>query len=139
MNFNLRRTLAIIKKEFAQIKRDKKTIAIIIMMPIMQLLLFGYAISTSVDHIPTVVLNNDIGQESRELLERFTNSQYFDVDAYVTSIKEVEKYIDHGHGKVGIVIPPGYSDDLRRGETAFIQLIVDGSDPTTAHTILSAA
>lgn len=60
MNFNLRRTLAIIKKEFAQIKRDKKTIAIIIMMPIMQLLLFGYAISTSVDHIPTVVLNNDI-------------------------------------------------------------------------------
>lgn len=139
MKFNLRRTLAIIKKEFAQIKRDKKTIAIIIMMPIMQLLLFGYAVSTSVDHIPTVVLNNDIGQESRTLLDRFTNSQYFDLDAYVTSINDVEKYIDYGDAKAGIVIPPGYSDDIRRGETAQIQLIVDGSDPTTAQTILSSA
>ena len=77
---NYKRILSIIRKEFFQIKRDKRTIAIIIMMPIMELLLFGYAASTSVDHIPTVVYNNDIGIESRELLDSFVNSQYFDLD-----------------------------------------------------------
>ena len=73
MTFNIKRILAIIKKEFAQIRRDKRTIAIIILMPIMELLLFGYAASTSVDHIPTVILNNDIGIESRELMDNLTS------------------------------------------------------------------
>ncbi len=136
---NYKRVLSIIRKEFFQIKRDKRTIAIIIMMPIMELLLFGYAASTNVDHIPTIVYNNDIGIESRELLDSFVNSQYFDLDYNAESIKDVQNYIDNGHAKAGIVIPSGYSDDLKNGRTAHIQLIVDGSDPTTAQTILSSA
>lgn len=136
---NYKRVFSIIRKEFFQIKRDKRTIAIIILMPIMELLLFGYAASTSVDHIPTVVYNNDIGIESRELLDGFLNSQYFDLNYYVQSIQEVEDHIDNGYAKAGIVIPPGYSDDIKNGKTAQIQLIVDGSDPTTAQTILSSA
>jgi len=139
MNFNIKRVLAIIKKEFSQIKRDKRTIAIIIMMPIMELLLFGYAASTSVDHIPTAVLNNDIGMESGELLEGFANSQYFDLDYHVKSMSDIEEYIDHGYAKAGVVIPPNYSEDIKNGKTAQIQLIVDGTDPTTAQTILSSA
>ncbi|WP_326907377.1 ABC transporter permease [Sedimentibacter sp. MB31-C6] len=139
MNVNIKRVLAIIKKEFSQIKRDKRTIAIIIMMPIMELLLFGYAASTSVDHIPTVVLNNDIGIESRELLDGFTNSQYFDLDYHVNSMKDVEEYLDNGYAKAGIVIPSEFSKDIKKGKTAQIQLIVDGTDPTTAQTILSSA
>lgn len=139
MNFNIKRVLAIIKKEFSQIKRDKRTIAIIIMMPIMELLLFGYAASTSVDHIPTAVLNNDIGHESRELLEGLTNSQYFDLDYYAESMGDVKYYIDNGYVKAGIVIPPEFSEDIKSGKTAQIQLIVDGTDPTTAQTILSSA
>jgi ABC-2 type transport system permease protein len=136
---NYKRILSIIRKEFFQIKRDKRTIAIIIMMPIMELLLFGYAASTSVDHIPTVVYNNDIGIESRELLDCFANSQYFDLDYQAENISDVHTYIDNGYAKAGIIIPDGYSDDLKNGKTAQIQLIVDGSDPTTAQTILSSA
>lgn len=139
MKFNIKRTIAIIKKEFYQIKRDKRTIAIILLMPIMELLLFGYAASTSVDHISTVVYNNDIGTESRELLDNFTNSQYFNMNYMAHSMSDVQKYIDDGYAKAGIVIPPEYSKNIKSGKTAQIQLIVDGSDPTTAQTILSSA
>lgn len=139
MNFNMKRIKAIIKKEFAQIKRDKRTIAIIIMMPIMELLLFGYAASTSVDHIPTAILNNDMGSESRELLESFTNSQYFDLDYYAESMDDIEICIDKGYAKAGVIIPPDFSKDIKNGKTAQIQLIIDGTDPTTAQTILSSA
>lgn len=139
MKFNIKRTIAVIKKEFYQIKRDKRTIAIILLMPIMELLLFGYAASTSVDHISTVVYNNDIGAESRELLDNFTNSQYFNMNYMAHSMSDVQKYIDDGYAKAGIVIPPEYSKNIKSGKTAQIQLIVDGSDPTTAQTILSSA
>ena len=139
MKFNIKRVIAVIKKEFYQIKRDKRTIAIILLMPVMELLLFGYAASTSVDHIPTVVFNNDVGIESRELLEGFTNSQYFDLDYYVNSMDQMQEYIDNGNAKAGLVIPPEYSQSISSGETVQIQLIVDGSDPTTAQTILSSA
>jgi len=139
MDFNIKRILAIIKKEFSQIKRDKRTIAIIIMLPIMELLLFGYAASTSVDHIPTAVLNNDIGSESRALLDNLSNSQYFDLNYHVTSMEDIKKYIDYGYAKAGFVIPQDFSEDIEKGKTAQIQLIVDGTDPTTAQTILSSA
>lgn len=139
MNFNMNRIKAIIKKEFSQIKRDKRTIAIIIMMPIMELLLFGYAASTSVDHIPTAVLDYDMGRESRELVQKLVNSQYFDMDYYAESMDDIEYYIDNGYAKAGIVIPPDFSADLKSGKSAQLQLIVDGTDPTTAQTILSSA
>lgn len=139
MKFNIKRVMAVIKKEFYQIKRDKRTIAIILLMPIMELLLFGYAASTSVDHITTVVFNNDIGTESRTLLDGFTNSQYFDISYMAYSMSDVQEYIDDGHAKAGIIIPPEYSENIKSGKTAQIQLIVDGSDPTTAQTILSSA
>nr|WP_300091585.1 ABC transporter permease [Sedimentibacter sp.] len=135
----MKRIKAIIKKEFSQIKRDKRTIAIIIMMPIMELLLFGYAASTSVDHIPTAVLDKDMGRESRELVDKLTNSQYFDMDYYADNMDDIEYYIDNGYAKAGIVIPPDFSASLKSGKTAQIQLIVDGTDPTTAQTILSSA
>ena len=139
LNFSFKRVLSIIKKEFLEIKRDKKTLAIIILMPIMELLLFGYAASTSVDHIPTVVFNSDMGSGSRELLDCFSNSQYFDLDYNANSLKEVQEYIDGGDAKAGIIIPSGYSKNMRIGKTSQIQLIVDGSDPTIAQTILNSA
>lgn len=139
MKLNIKRIFAVIRKEFIQIRRDKRTIAIILLMPIMELLLFGYAASTSVDHISTAVFNNDIGVESRQLLDNFTNSQYFDMNYSAFSMDELQKYIDNGDAKAGIVIPPDYSESIKKGATAQIQLIVDGSDPTTAQTILSSA
>ena len=139
MKLNFKRIAAIIRKEFYQIKRDKRTIAIILMMPIMQLFLFGYAASTTVDHVPTVVLNNDIGMESSLLLDGFTNSQYFDLTYSVSSLDEMQEYIDVGDARAGIVIPAEYSEDIRSGKTAQIQVMVDGSDPTTAQAVLSGA
>lgn len=139
MDFNFKRVMAIIRKEFFQIKRDRRTIAIIIMMPVMELLLFGYAASTSVDHIPTVVYNNDIGAESRILLNSLRDSQYFDLKYQATDMQDIQKYIDNGDAKAGVVIPVEYTKDIKSGRTAQIQLIVDGTDPTTASTILSSA
>ena len=139
MNFNIKRVIAVIRKEFFQIRRDKRTIAIILLMPIMQLFMFGYVASTSVDHISTVVFNNDIGTESRDLLYSFTNSQYFDINYSASSMDEVRMYVDDGYAKAGIIIPPEYSKNIKSGKTAQIQLIIDGSDPTTAQTILSSA
>jgi ABC-2 type transport system permease protein len=139
MKLNIKRVIAIIRKEFYQIKRDKRTIAIILLMPIMELLLFGYAASTSVDHISTVVFNNDIGIDSHELLDSFTNSQYFDINYIAYSMSDVQEYIDDGYAKAGIIIPPEYSANIKSGKTTQIQLLVDGSDPTTAQTILQSA
>ena len=139
MKLNFKRIAAIIRKEFYQIKRDKRTIAIILMMPIMLLFLFGYAASSTVDHVPTVVLNNDIGMESSLLLDGFTNSQYFDLTYSVSSLDEMQEYIDVGDARAGIVIPAEYSEDIRSGKTAQIQVMVDGSDPTTAQAVLSGA
>lgn len=139
MTFNFKRILAIIRKEFSQIKRDKRTIAIIIMMPIMELLLFGYAASTSVDHIPTVVLNHDIGAESQALLEDLSNSQYFDFTYYAEDMADLQAQVDEGRARAGFVIPAEYSREIQSGKTAQVQLIVDGTDPTTAQTILSSA
>lgn len=139
MKLNFKRIAAIIRKEFYQIKRDKRTITIILMMPIMQLFLFGYAASTTVDHVPTVVLNNDIGMESSLLLDGFKNSQYFDLNYSVSSLEEMQEYIDVGDARAGIVIPAEYSRDIRSGTTTQIQVIVDGSDPTTAQAVLSGA
>lgn len=139
MNFNIKRVIAVIRKEFFQIRRDKRTIAIILLMPIMQLFMFGYVASTSVDHISTVVFNNDIGTESRDLLYSFTNSQYFDINYSASSMDDVRMYVDDGYAKAGIIIPPEYSKNIKSGKTAQIQLIIDGSDPTTAQTILSSA
>lgn len=139
MKFNFKRAMAVTKKEFFQIKRDKRTIGIILLMPIMQLLLFGYAASTNVDHIPTVVYNNDIGVESRELMDSFTNSQYFDFNYFATSMDDIQYYIDNGYAKAGLIIPPNYSEDIKSGKTTQIQLLIDGTDPTTAQTILQSA
>lgn len=139
MTFNFKRILAIIRKEFAQIKRDKRTIAIIIMMPVMELLLFGYAASTSVDHIPAVILNYDIGAESTQLLDDLTNSQYFDFTYAARNMEELRQEIDDGNAKAGFVIPADFSREIKGGGTAQVQLIVDGTDPTTAQTILSSA
>jgi ABC-2 type transport system permease protein len=139
VKLNFKRILAIIRKEFIQIMRDKRTIAIIILMPVLELLLFGYAASVNVDHVPTAVLNYDIGAESRDLLDGFTNSQYFDIKNTVENQKEMKESIDTGKTQAGIVIPAEYSEYIKSGRTAQIQVIVDGTDPSTAKAILSGA
>ncbi|HHT01458.1 MAG TPA: ABC transporter permease [Firmicutes bacterium] len=124
-------------KEVRQIVRDKATLAIIFVMPIMMLFIFGYAVSTDVDQIPTVVFNQDPGPSSRYLLERFSNSGYFRLEGSAGSLAEVRSLIDSGKMRAALVIPPDYANLLQAGD-AQVQLLIDGSDPLLARSALSA-
>ncbi|HEY6103371.1 MAG TPA: ABC transporter permease [bacterium] len=134
-----RRLGAIIVKEFVQLVRDRRTLLMALLMPVIQLLLFGYAITTDVEHLPTIVLDQSRSQESRALLQRFVNSRYFDIRKTAVNEAEIEREIDHGSSRVGIIIPPDFDDLLLAGRTAQIQVIVDASDPLIARSALSTA
>jgi ABC-2 type transport system permease protein len=130
---------AIVRKEFIQIRRDRRTLAIVLVLPVMQLLLLGYAINTVVDHLPTIVLDESRDADSRALVSALGNSGYFDVVAYAHDRREVIAAVDAGRAKVGLLIPPDYGDQVLRGRVGLTQLLVDGSDPNIAQTALFAA
>lgn len=133
----LKRLLTITKKEFIHIKRDKASLIMALVAPVMMLLIFGFAVNTDVNHVKLVVCDQSKTPESRELIEKFNNSYYFKTFEMVDSADKVEEYIDIGRVKVGLVIPTDYSRDLKRNRTAEVQILVDGSDPTIARTAMS--
>ncbi len=133
------RVWSVVIKEFIQIRRDPRTLAIVLALPVMQLILFGYAINTTVDHIATVVLDQARDAQSRRFLASFFNTGYFDMTAQVGSLNEVRQTIDAGSARVGIILPPTFSHDLLAGRSPQAQLLVDGSDPNTAQTALLVA
>src|SRR5436190_2140033 len=102
--------MAILLKEFAHIRRDRGTIYFTFLIPALQLTIYGYAINVTISHIPTVVLDLDRRQESRALIEAMVNTQTFDVTERVLSIEELRRAITAGRAKVGVIIPPGYSE-----------------------------
>ena len=133
------RIRSIVFKEFIQIGRDPRTLAIVLVMPLMQLILFGYAINTTVDHIATIVLDQSRDAQSRGFLNSFFNTGYFDLAGQAGSLEQVRQAIDAGRARVGIVLPPDFSRDLVAGRAAKAQVLVDGSDPNTAQTALLVA
>lgn len=135
----MNRLLAILKKEFLQMFRDRLTIGMIFALPLVQLLLFGYAIQTDVRHIPTVVFDQSLTVDSRDLLESFKASGYFDITETAVSYKEVTQMIDSGKAKVGIIFPPDFSESLKRGEPAGVQVLVDASDSMVSNSAISIA
>lgn len=135
----LSRVSSIVRKEFIHVLRDPRTLAIVLAMPAMQLLLFGYAINTVVDHLPAVVLDEASDARSRAFVAAFGNSGYFDLRGTATSREEVRKAVDAGYAKVGLVIPADFGHQVLRREPALAQLVVDGSDPNVAQTALFAA
>ena len=130
------RVWSIVIKEFIQIRRDRRTLAIVLALPVMQLILFGYAINTTVDHIATAVFDQSRDAQSRGFLAAFFNTGYFDLVQEAESLDEVRQSIDAGTARVGIVVPPTFSRDLVAGRQAQAQLLVDGSDPNTAQTAI---
>jgi ABC-2 type transport system permease protein len=133
------RLISIIRKEFTQIWRDPRTLALIVVMPIMQLLLMGYAATTNVRNVPMAVFDQDRSRESRELLEAFMAADYFVIADYTTGLEQLLEQIHDGSARVGLIIPPDYGATLSGKETAEIALVLDGSDPTSASSSLSAA
>ncbi len=137
MNFS--RLHAIIQKEFRQMRRDRLTFAMILGIPLMQLLVFGYAINLDVRNIRAVVYDRSNSQESRRMIDRFVNTDNFAISRYVHSYREMEESIDDGSAHVGIVIPRDFDRKLYRAEPANIQIIVDGTNPTIAGSAVNAA
>jgi ABC-2 type transport system permease protein len=127
----------ILVKEFIQIFRDPRMKAIIFIMPMIQVMVFGYAVSTDVTNIPTAVYDLDNTQASRDLIREFTASNYFRVKKYISHDKEQKRLIDESRVNAVLRINRGFARDLNAHRSAQIQLIVDGTDSNTAAVILS--
>jgi ABC-2 type transport system permease protein len=119
-------------KEFIQVFRDKRTRFMLIGPPIIQMLVFGYAATYEIHHVPAVVLDLDHSQESRELVSRFTSSPYFDVQRQLTDSRQIRDLIDKGDATIGLEIDAGFAQKLRKGQTAPLQVIVDATNSNTA-------
>jgi ABC-2 type transport system permease protein len=132
------RLLSIIRKEFIQIFRDKRTLALILVIPIMQLFLLGYAATSDVRNVPLAVFNQSYSAESRALLEAYRASDYFEIAYSAASESEIQTLIETGQANAALIIPPDYASRLAEG-SAQVMFILDGSDPTVASTALSAA
>lgn len=129
---------AVLQKEIIHIRRDPAT-RFIFAIPLIELLIFGYAIDMDVKDIPTVVFDLDQQEESRELVKEFESTRYFHVTSQVYSDRELERAIVSGRAKVGIKIPPDYSKELVNGRQARVQVLIDGSDSTTGLRLLQAS
>ena len=132
------RLISIIRKEFIQILRDPRTLAMIIVIPIMQLFLLGYSATNDVRNVPLAVLDQSKSTESRALLDAYKAADYFKIAYTVQSEAEIETLIESGDARAAVIIPPDYAQRLNNGD-AQVAFVLDGSDPTTAATALSAA
>ena len=132
------RLISIIRKEFIQIFRDVRTLVMILIIPIMQLFLLGYSATSDVRNIPLAVLDQSRSHESRALLDSYRAADYFRIAYMVTSEAEIEALISAGEARAAVIIPPDYAQRLNEGQ-AHVAFILDGSDPTSASTALSAA
>ena len=132
------RLMSIIRKEFIQIFRDVRTLVMILVIPIMQLFLLGYSANSDVRNIPLAVLDQSRSPESRALLDAYRAADYFRIAFDVQSEAEIETLIEEGKARAAVIIPPDYAQRLADGN-AQVAFILDGSDPTSASTALSAA
>lgn len=134
----LRRTWAITQKEFVTTLRDRGTLFIILFIPLIQLVLFAYAIRTDVKHIPMVVADQSLDHASRAYIEDLVQSGYFDIVETVPDQAHVIQKIDQGKAKLGIVIPAMFSESVDEHD-ASVLFVVDGSDPFTTQSAYNAA
>ena len=130
---------AMLRKEFIQMRRDRANLAMMIGIPAIQLALFGYAIQTEVRHLPTVVLDESASPESRGLVQAMINTGNFDLAGTVKDRNELAAVIGRGDARAGIVIPPEFQRDLKRGRPARAQVIVDAADPLASSAAISGA
>jgi ABC-2 type transport system permease protein len=135
----MNRLLAIAWKELVQLRRDRLTFGMMVGLPVMQLLLFGYAINTDVRHMPTLIYDQDQSAESRDLTQRMVVTGFYDVVGYVHNYDEIIFALRRGSAKVALVVPADFGRDIRGGRPARAQLVVDGSDPQTVASAINTA
>jgi ABC-2 type transport system permease protein len=135
----LTRLFAIAWKELLQLARDRLTVAMMVALPIVQLLLFGYAIETDVRHVPTVVYDQDHTARSRDFARSLEATGFYDLVGDVHGYDEIGRALRSGRAKVALVVPAGYASDVVRGRMAHLELVVDGSDPQTVASATNTA
>jgi ABC-2 type transport system permease protein len=136
---SLSRLLALIRKEFLQIRRDPRTLVLVLVIPIMQMFLMGYSATNDIRNVPLALLDYDRSPQSRALLDAYRAADYFHVTAEANSEAELRAMIDEGAVRAGVIVPADYGKQIAGGGSAQILFILDGSDPTVASTALSAA
>jgi ABC-2 type transport system permease protein len=130
------RTWAIARKEFLHIFRDARSLALVILMPAILMLLFGYAVTLDVKKVSMAVLDRDRSQESLSFIQRFSASPYFNLRVFARDEREIKRLIDQGEVKMGLVLPWNFSRTIKAGRKAPVQVILDGTDSNTANIVL---
>ena len=135
----MRSIWAIAYKEFIHVLRDRRTLSLLIIMPMMQLMIYGYGINTDVKHLPTYVYDQDRSYLSRRLISAFTQSDYFTVKKQASSLQQVYAALDKGLAQSVLVIPPDFAANIIKKKTAQVQLLIDGTDSTPANVALNSS
>ena len=133
-----RRSFAMVVKEFIQLRRDRVSFAMIVMIPVMQLLLFGYAINTTPRHLPTAVLLQEDSDLARSILKALENTAYFRFTREVHDVDEFDNLLQSGKVLFGVEIPRGFERAVRRGDHPALLVAADATDPVAAGSALSA-
>ncbi len=130
------RIATILVKELRQVSRDRATLAMLLVVPVFLLLMFGFAISLDVTHIPLAVLDRDRTEASRGFVEHFLHSEYFDLKAVLTRDSQIDELLDEGTARVALVVPRGFGKVVAAGGRVEVQAIVDGSNASTGATAI---
>ncbi len=133
------RLMAVSKKELLQLRRDRLTVGMIIGIPMMQMMLFGYAINTDIRNVPTLVADHDQSAASRDVVRRMEASKTFEVRGHAHTHGEIERAFRRREASAAIVIPRGFGGDMTSGKPTQLQLVIDGSDPQTVGGATSSA
>jgi ABC-2 type transport system permease protein len=136
---SLRRTRFLIWKEFLELRRDPRLIAVVVVAPILQLIMLGYAATTDVRNVPVVIADADRSPASRRLIDQFESSRYFAITRVVTTVDEIGSDLDRGDAWMALAIPAGYGERLGAGRPQTVQVIADGSDSNSATVALGYA
>lgn len=136
---NRERLRAMVRKEFVQMRRDPATLRLVLLVPLIQLVLFGYAIRTEVRNLPTIAFDQSRTQQSRELVQRLTATGNFVLRGAAGSYEDAVRAVDAGRARAAFVIPESYARDLKRGRPARVQVLVDASDPSSSSNAIAAA
>ena len=135
----MRRTLHLVRKEFLELRRDPRLFGIVIMAPILQLTVLGYAASTDVRNVPVVVVDADRSTESRDLIARFEASQNFVVLDTLGSARDIDAWLDDGRAWMALSIPAEYGERIRAGHQTTVQVVADGTDANSTNVALGYA
>lgn len=129
---SLIRLFTIADKEWLQIRRDKRSLILSLIAPLILIMLFGFALTMDVKHVKTVIYDQSRSSESRAFIEKFNHTEYLDIVAYAENYRDIDRFIDRGNAILAVVIPADFEKTLKSGKKTSVQLLVDGSDSTSA-------